>query len=49
MKAYEEKGVEKTLLYEEVSGRIVEMIQRGTYRPGERIPSLRALSRQMRV
>ncbi len=39
----------KTLLYEEVSVRIGEMIRKGTYRPGERIPSLRALSRQMRV
>jgi len=49
MKAHGENGAGKTLLYEEVSGRIVEMIKRGTYRPGERIPSLRALSRQMRV
>lgn len=39
----------KTLLYEEVSGRIAKMIKEGTYRPGERIPSLRALSRQMRI
>jgi DNA-binding transcriptional MocR family regulator len=39
----------KTLLYEEVSVRIGEMIKMGTYRPGERIPSLRTLSRQMRV
>jgi len=39
----------KSLLYEEVSGRILDMIRSGTYRPGERIPSLRALSRQMRV
>jgi DNA-binding transcriptional MocR family regulator len=36
-------------LYAEVSGRISEMIRKGTYRPGERIPSVRALSRQMRV
>lgn len=37
------------LLYEEISNRIDEMIRQGTYRPGERIPSIRALSRQMRV
>jgi DNA-binding transcriptional MocR family regulator len=37
------------LRYEEVSGRIGEMIRQGTYRAGERIPSIRALSRQMRV
>ncbi len=37
------------LLYEEVSARVSEMIRKGTYRAGERIPSIRALSRQMRV
>ena len=37
------------LLYEEVAARIGEMISRGTYRAGERIPSIRALSRQMQV
>lgn len=37
------------LLYEEVAARIGEMIAHGTYRPGERIPSIRTLSRQMRV
>jgi len=39
----------KTPLYEEVSLRIGEMIEKGTYRPGERIPSVRSLSRQMRI
>ncbi len=39
----------KMLLYEEVAGRIGGMIEKGTYRPGERIPSIRNLSRQMRV
>ena len=42
-------GEVAVLLYEEVSARIGEMIQKGTYRSGERIPSIRALSRQMRV
>ena len=37
------------LLYEEVTVRIGGMIGNGTYRAGERIPSIRALSRQMRV
>jgi len=37
------------LLYEEVSAKIGEMIRNGTYRVGERVPSIRALSRQMRV
>jgi DNA-binding transcriptional MocR family regulator len=36
-------------LYEEVSNKIKKMIANGTYRPGERIPSIRVLSRQMRV
>lgn len=37
------------LLYEEVAARIGDMIAKETYRAGERIPSIRALSRQMRV
>jgi DNA-binding transcriptional MocR family regulator len=37
------------LLYEEIAARIGGMIEKGTYRPGERIPSIRALSRQMQV
>ncbi len=37
------------LLYEEVATRIGEMIGQGTYRPGDRIPSIRELSRKMRV
>ncbi len=40
---------EEKLLYEEVAARIGGMIEKGTYRPGERIPSIRDLSRQMRV
>jgi len=37
------------LLYEEIANRIGGLIKKGTYRPGERIPSIRALSRQMQV
>jgi len=40
---------EKALLYEEIAARIGAMIENRTYRPGERIPSIRELSRQMRV
>jgi len=36
-------------LYEEVATRIGEMIDQGTYRPGDRVPSIRELSRKMRV
>src|ERR1700681_1043403 len=43
------KEVGKMLLYEEIAARIGGMIEKGTYRLGERIPSLRALSRQMQV
>jgi len=39
----------KTLLYEEVATKIGEMIDQGTYRPGDRVPSIRDLSRKMRV
>ncbi len=39
----------KQPLYEEIAARIGGLIDRGTYRPGERIPSIRALSRQMHV
>jgi DNA-binding transcriptional MocR family regulator len=37
------------LLYQEIAGKVGGMIERGTYRPGERIPSIRALSRQLQV
>ncbi len=39
----------RTLLYEEIATKIGDLIERGTYRAGERIPSVRELSRQMRV
>src|SRR6185369_13662777 len=49
MKVNEQSKDAKALLYEEVSARIGAMIAKGTYRPGERVPSIRGLSRQMRV
>jgi DNA-binding transcriptional MocR family regulator len=39
----------KKLLYEEIAAKVGGLIERGTYRPGDRIPSIRDLSRQMRV
>jgi DNA-binding transcriptional MocR family regulator len=36
-------------LYEEVAGRMARMIEQGIFRAGERIPSVRALSRQFNV
>lgn len=41
--------VKRGSLYEKVAGDIALMIRQGTYRPGERIPSVRRLSRQLRV
>ncbi|AMV73640.1 PLP-dependent aminotransferase family protein [Desulfuromonas carbonis] len=36
-------------LYEQVAGRIATLVTEGTFRPGERVPSLRRLSRQLQV
>jgi len=36
-------------LYEEIAHRIGGQIEQGTYRPGDRIPSIRELSRKMQV
>lgn len=36
-------------IYEKVADRIAHLIRKGTYRPGERVPSVRSLSRQMQV
>jgi len=36
-------------LYEQVAGQIASLVEKGTYRPGERVPSIRTLSRQMKV
>lgn len=37
------------MLHEEIAAKIGGLIERGTYRSGERIPSVRELSRKMRV
>jgi DNA-binding transcriptional MocR family regulator len=39
----------KIHLYEDIAARIAGMISSGAYRPGDRLPSIRELSRQMRV
>ncbi|HEX9616616.1 MAG TPA: GntR family transcriptional regulator [Anaerolineales bacterium] len=33
-------------LYEELANRLAGLIEQGTFRPGERIPSVRQMSRQ---
>jgi DNA-binding transcriptional MocR family regulator len=37
------------LLYERIAAEVDDLIERGTYRPGDRIPSIRELARQRRV
>src|SRR5262245_817418 len=49
MVATKQSRMEKVNLYERVAGRIAHLIDRGTLRPGERIPSVRGLSRQLKV
>jgi DNA-binding transcriptional MocR family regulator len=40
---------EKVPLYEEVAGKINYLIEQGTLRPGDRVPSIRKLSKQLQV
>lgn len=40
---------EKIPLYEEVAGKINYLIEQGTLRPGDRVPSIRSLSKQLQV
>lgn len=40
---------EKLPLYEEVAGKIDYLIEQGTLRPGDRVPSIRSLSKQLQV
>ena len=49
MRSNDQAGAGKKLLHEEVVDRISDMIEKGTYRPGDRIPSIRNLSRQIHV
>ncbi len=41
--------MEKTYLYKAVANRIVSQVDKGTFRPGDRIPSIRDYSKQSRV
>ena len=43
------QNTNKAWLYEKVAGDMVHLIKSGTFRPGDRIPSVRQLSRQKRV
>src|SRR5512133_1807696 len=43
------RGARAPLLYDRVAAEIAALIDRGTYGPGDRIPSIRGLSRQLRV
>lgn len=41
--------MEKKPLYENIAGKILSLVDEGTFHAGERIPSIRALSRQFKV
>ena len=49
MRADMQRNNGRKLLYEEIAARIGGMIDNGTYRAGERVPSIRELSQKMRV
>ncbi len=49
MKVHTLQRTDTMFRYEWVAIKISDMIENGTYRPGERIPSIRDLSRQLRV
>ena len=40
---------ERLPLYEKVAGKISFLIEKGTLRPGDKVPSIRNLSKQMQV
>jgi DNA-binding transcriptional MocR family regulator len=40
---------QERFLYEQVAAELAELIRQGTFRPGERIPSVRQLSRQRKI
>jgi len=40
---------QNTFLYEKIASSITKLIQEGTYRPGERVPSVRQMSKQQDV
>ena len=46
---YEDRVKNGATLYQEVAGKVRTLISDGVFRPGDRIPSVRQLSRQLRV
>jgi DNA-binding transcriptional MocR family regulator len=49
MRSNNMKASGKVPLYEELAGKIAYLVETGTFRPGDRIPSVRELSRQRQV
>jgi len=49
MGTIQRRGMVRPLLYERVAADVADLIARGTYRPGDRVPSVRELSRRLRV
>jgi DNA-binding transcriptional MocR family regulator len=47
--AFAQHGAVRASRYSEVAAQMTRLIERGAYRPGQRVPSVRALSRQLRV
>jgi len=43
------KRLGRAFLYEQVAGKISQLISQGTIRPGERVPSVRKISNQQRI
>lgn len=43
------RSADDSFIYERIADRIDRLIRKGTYRPGERIPSVRSLAGQMKV
>ncbi len=49
MRAHARRADAEPLLYERIAAEMGDLIERGTYRPGDRIPSIRELARRRRV
>jgi DNA-binding transcriptional MocR family regulator len=47
--AEKKAAAREKFLYEQIAGDLASLIERGTYRPGDRIPSVREISRQQGV
>src|SRR5512138_67831 len=49
METTRRRAAVRPLLYERVAADVADLVARGTYRPGDRVPSVRELSRRLRV